>query len=208
MICRQCGACCIAFEIREHILGFSGVKSAGVRCPQLTSENKCAIHGTNTQPRVCQRHYPRKKLCGISFDEAMKNITAAELRFQAEEEYIRMECPISALLHIETKETSAAEPTGLLCSPRHGGVERMSETREKKMRDARGGLPTPNELRQMNDEDIRAIWNALKDETITDDWPEPYPIIIDYLHNVSSEIDIRKLKAPVSSLTGGWTLGR
>ncbi len=41
--CRAgCGACCIALSISSPIPGLPAGKPAGVRCPQLTADNRCA----------------------------------------------------------------------------------------------------------------------------------------------------------------------
>jgi Fe-S-cluster containining protein len=46
MECRTgCGACCIAPSISSPIPGMPHGKPAGVRCVQLTNDDRCAIFG-------------------------------------------------------------------------------------------------------------------------------------------------------------------
>jgi hypothetical protein len=46
-------------------------KPAGVRCVQLTSDNRCALYGRPERPRVCNRLIPEEAICGDSADEAL-----------------------------------------------------------------------------------------------------------------------------------------
>ena len=46
MDCRVgCGACCIALSISSPIPGMPNGKPAGVRCVQLTPDNRCLLFG-------------------------------------------------------------------------------------------------------------------------------------------------------------------
>jgi Fe-S-cluster containining protein len=77
--CRAgCGACCIALSISSPIPGMPDGKSAGVRCIQLTADNRCAIFGQPERPVVCARLRPEPAMCGESAAEAIANIAALE----------------------------------------------------------------------------------------------------------------------------------
>ncbi|MBL8300799.1 MAG: YkgJ family cysteine cluster protein, partial [Rhodanobacteraceae bacterium] len=57
--CRtSCGACCIAPSISSPIPGMPRGKPAGVRCIQLTDDNRCAIFHSPERPEVCGRLRP------------------------------------------------------------------------------------------------------------------------------------------------------
>ncbi len=72
MDCRiGCGACCIALSISSPIPGMPGGKPAGVRCVQLTADNRCAIFGKPERPEICVRFRPLPEMCGESFEQAM-----------------------------------------------------------------------------------------------------------------------------------------
>ena len=57
-------------------------KPAGVRCAQLTDDNRCEIFGRPERPAVCVRLRPEPAMCGASFDEAMANIDRLEIATQ------------------------------------------------------------------------------------------------------------------------------
>jgi len=79
MNCRPaCGACCIAPSISSPIPGMPDGKPAGMRCVQLTIDNRCAIFGLPDRPDVCVRLRPSPSMCGASRDEAMDTLTAME----------------------------------------------------------------------------------------------------------------------------------
>ncbi len=79
MSCRVgCGACCIALSISSPIPGMPRGKPAGVRCVQLSVDNRCALFGLPERPEVCVRLRPEPAMCGESFDEAMRNIARLE----------------------------------------------------------------------------------------------------------------------------------
>jgi uncharacterized protein len=46
-------------------------KPAGVRCVQLTPENRCRLFGRPERPAVCVRFRPSLDICGTSYDEAL-----------------------------------------------------------------------------------------------------------------------------------------
>lgn len=71
MECRAgCGACCITLSISSPIPGMPNGKPAGVRCVQLTENNKCKIFGRPQRPQVCYNLQPSEEMCGNSFEEA------------------------------------------------------------------------------------------------------------------------------------------
>lgn len=71
MECRiGCGACCIAPSISSPIPGMPGGKPAGVRCVQLTFDNRCKLFGKPERPLVCRGLKPSKEMCGASSKEA------------------------------------------------------------------------------------------------------------------------------------------
>lgn len=73
-----CGACCIAISISTTIPGMSGPKPAGVRCIQLTSDNRCLLYGKPERPDVCREFQPSAEICGRTNDEAMRNLIELE----------------------------------------------------------------------------------------------------------------------------------
>jgi Fe-S-cluster containining protein len=80
MACRVgCGACCIAPSISSPIPGMPGGKPAGVRCAQLTSDNRCAIFGRPERPAVCVSLRPSPEMCGASDTEALEGLIKLEL---------------------------------------------------------------------------------------------------------------------------------
>ena len=72
MECRVgCGACCIAPSISSPIPGMREGKPAGVRCVQLSGDNRCKLYGKPERPAVCVRLRPMPEMCGESTDEAL-----------------------------------------------------------------------------------------------------------------------------------------
>jgi Fe-S-cluster containining protein len=73
LACRPgCGACCIAPSISTPIPGMPQGKPAGVRCAQLTEDNRCAIFGRPERPAVCSSLRPSAAMCGESPTQAMR----------------------------------------------------------------------------------------------------------------------------------------
>jgi uncharacterized protein len=71
MDCRVgCGACCIALSISSPIPGMPDGKPAGVRCVQLSDDNRCRLYGLPERPAICNRLRPSEEMCGSSFEEA------------------------------------------------------------------------------------------------------------------------------------------
>jgi Fe-S-cluster containining protein len=72
MDCRVgCGACCIALSISSPIPGMPDGKPSGVRCVQLTDDNRCKIYGQPERPAVCNRLRPNVEMCGSNTDQAL-----------------------------------------------------------------------------------------------------------------------------------------
>ncbi len=79
LACRAgCGACCIAPSISSPIPGMPRGKPAGVRCVQLTDDNRCAIFGHPGRPKVCASLRPSPAMCGGHRDEAMVALALLE----------------------------------------------------------------------------------------------------------------------------------
>jgi uncharacterized protein len=73
MNCRsQCGACCIAPSITSPIPGMPNGKPAGVRCVQLTADERCAIFGHPDRPAFCARLKPTAEMCGDAREHALQ----------------------------------------------------------------------------------------------------------------------------------------
>ena len=79
MICRPgCGACCIAPSISSPMPGLPGGKSAGVRCPHLKADLRCALYDDPRRPRVCASFPACPDHCGTSREEALALLAALE----------------------------------------------------------------------------------------------------------------------------------
>jgi len=79
MKCRSgCAACCIAPSISSPIPGMQGGKPAGMRCVQLTDDNRCRIFGSDLRPTVCDSLQPSREMCGNSALEALGRLTEWE----------------------------------------------------------------------------------------------------------------------------------
>jgi Fe-S-cluster containining protein len=71
MECRiGCGACCIAPSISSPIPGMPNGKPAGVRCIQLSDDNKCRLFNKKERPSICVRFQPSEEMCGKTAEEA------------------------------------------------------------------------------------------------------------------------------------------
>jgi hypothetical protein len=53
-------------------------KPAGVRCIQLTGDNRCAIFGSPDRPAVCSSFRASEEMCGTSREEAMATLERLE----------------------------------------------------------------------------------------------------------------------------------
>lgn len=79
MECRAgCGACCIALSISSPIPGMPNGKPAGVRCIQLTPDNRCLLFGRPERPAVCVGLRPSQEMCGDSAEEALAYLAELE----------------------------------------------------------------------------------------------------------------------------------
>jgi uncharacterized protein len=79
LTCRPgCGACCIAPSITSPIPGMPHGKPAGVRCIQLTDDNRCAIFGDPRRPAVCASLKPEPAMCGPDRTHAMRWLAQLE----------------------------------------------------------------------------------------------------------------------------------
>ena len=66
-----CGACCIALSISSPIPGMPDGKPAGVRCVQLSPDNRCLIYDQPEKPVVCANLRPLEEMCGHTSEEAL-----------------------------------------------------------------------------------------------------------------------------------------
>lgn len=73
-----CGACCIAPSISSPIPGMPNGKPAGVRCVQLTDDNRCKLFGLPERPTVCARLRPTREMCGERDSDAMAYLIRLE----------------------------------------------------------------------------------------------------------------------------------
>lgn len=65
MECRPgCAACCIAPSISSPLPGMPQGKPAGVPCPQLTADLRCAVFGRPERPACCAGLQPSAQMCG------------------------------------------------------------------------------------------------------------------------------------------------
>ncbi len=54
-------------------------KPAGVRCVQLSDDNRCKLFGMPERPAVCVGLRPSAEMCGESAEEAMVYLSELEL---------------------------------------------------------------------------------------------------------------------------------
>lgn len=79
MHCRpECGACCIAPSISSPIPGMPGGKPAGVRCVQLSDDNRCKLFGLPERPAVCVRLRPTQEMCRDTAEQAYAGLIELE----------------------------------------------------------------------------------------------------------------------------------
>ena len=79
MQCRSgCGACCIAPSISSPIPGMVHGKPAGVRCVQLTDDNRCLLFGLPDRPAICVQLRANVEMCGAEKQDALIYLTWLE----------------------------------------------------------------------------------------------------------------------------------
>lgn len=79
MDCRPgCGACCIAPSISPSIPALPEGKAAGVVCPHLTADIRCALFGKPERPRTCIGIRPAPEMCGDTAEQAMTTLITWE----------------------------------------------------------------------------------------------------------------------------------
>jgi uncharacterized protein len=79
MNCRiGCAACCIAPSISSPIPGMTHGKPAGVRCIQLSDDNRCCLFGMAERPSVCASLRPSDEMCSNNDAEALERLTLLE----------------------------------------------------------------------------------------------------------------------------------
>ena len=77
--CRPgCGACCIAPSIASPIPGMPHGKPAGVRCGQLTDDNRCRLFGLPERPAFCVGLRPSAEMCGETREAAFVYLATLE----------------------------------------------------------------------------------------------------------------------------------
>ena len=78
-------ACCIAPSISSLIPGMEGGKPAGVRCIQLSDDNRCHLFASGLRPAVCGSLSPSSEMCGSCAGEAMQRLTEWEQATQPQD---------------------------------------------------------------------------------------------------------------------------
>ncbi|MBB6735310.1 YkgJ family cysteine cluster protein [Cohnella zeiphila] len=79
MDCRiGCAACCIAVSISSPIPGMPEGKPAGIRCIQLTEDNRCRLFGQAERPAICVSLRPSEEMCGPTDADAYRYLEALE----------------------------------------------------------------------------------------------------------------------------------
>jgi hypothetical protein len=64
-------------------------KPAGVRCVQLTDDNRCKLFGMPERPAVCIALRPTEEMCGSTTEEAMNYLAWLEAITQPESPPVR-----------------------------------------------------------------------------------------------------------------------
>ncbi len=71
MECREnCGACCIVPSISSAIPAMPQGKPAGLKCPHLMDDLKCAIFELPDRPAVCSGFKAEEIVCGLCQKDA------------------------------------------------------------------------------------------------------------------------------------------
>ena len=53
-------------------------KPAGVRCVQLSADNRCLLFGLPERPAICVRLRPEEEMCGTTAEEALVRLAFLE----------------------------------------------------------------------------------------------------------------------------------
>lgn len=79
MPCRiGCAACCVVISISSPIPGMPGGKPAGVRCVQLSPDNRCQLFGLPERPAICVSFRASLEQCGERDEEAYERLAWLE----------------------------------------------------------------------------------------------------------------------------------
>lgn len=79
MDCRPgCAACCIAPSISSPLPGLPQGKPAGMPCPHLTDDLRCALFGRPERPAVCSGLQPAADMCGSERSHALQWLARLE----------------------------------------------------------------------------------------------------------------------------------
>jgi len=77
--CRAgCGACCIAPSLSSAIPGMPAGKPAGERCVQLSTDDRCNVHGSTDRPAVCLSYKATREYCGADRRDALRLLEELE----------------------------------------------------------------------------------------------------------------------------------
>lgn len=77
--CRPgCGACCIAPSISSPLPGMPQGKPAGLACPHLLPDCRCAIYDRPDRPETCRSFPAKEDHCGESREEALRLLNELE----------------------------------------------------------------------------------------------------------------------------------
>lgn len=79
MDCRPlCGACCIAPSLSSPLPGLPNGKPAGLACPHLLEDFRCALWGLAERPAVCASLKAEPLMCGNCREEALAYLAQLE----------------------------------------------------------------------------------------------------------------------------------
>jgi Fe-S-cluster containining protein len=73
-----CGACCVVISTSSAIPGMPHGKPAGVRCVQLTEDNRCRLFGQPERPAICVSFRASREQCGDRDETAYRNLAWLE----------------------------------------------------------------------------------------------------------------------------------
>jgi hypothetical protein len=64
-------------------------KPAGVRCIQLTEQNRCKLFDKPERPRVCAAFMPSEEMCGQSQSEAIAYLDMLEEQTSSKRKFVQ-----------------------------------------------------------------------------------------------------------------------